>query len=68
MREKKQYNWTEDHRTAFEQLKRELQNAPCPTHPSRRQADTYYIFVDAPNRAIGAVPTLFTRRCTPINQ
>ena len=57
--ERKPYNWTEDHQTAFELLKRELHNAPCLMHPSRRETDTYYIFVDASNWAIGAVLTLY---------
>ena len=57
--EKKKYEWTTDHQAAFDQLKDALHNAPCLTHPSKREADTYYIFVDASNWAIGAVLTLF---------
>ena len=59
IQEKKQFEWVEDHQTALEQLKRELQNAPCLTHSSRRKTDIYYIFVDALNWAIGAVLRLF---------
>ena len=57
IQERTKYTWTKNHQKAFDQLKEALHNAPCLTHPSKRETDVYHIFVDASGWAIGAVLT-----------
>lgn len=58
VQEKSKFEWSKEHQTAFNQLKNALRNAPCLAHPSKRETDVYYLFVDASSRATGAVLTL----------